>query len=191
MLNRVFVCHSETHYLLNIQIWFHLIFLAEFASIDQTEKPSCHELIFNISMKILIFWVFALHGTLERLFFLPLANTVWAEGRLAGVAFLRIMKNLKTNGTLKVSIILLKNSYRLDTFVIFQNLFGFNQTSWRKFFCIQLILWTIYWILLWTIYWILLRLWVALWRRWIIWPHLIILFSKSLNKPNHLLQVTW
>jgi hypothetical protein len=111
MLNGFLVCDSKTHYLLHIQIIFDLIFLSVLASLNQAEKSSCHQLIFNISMKILVFGVFALHGALEGLLFLPKGDAVMAEGRLAGAAFFRIVKHLEANGALEVSIILLNNTY--------------------------------------------------------------------------------
>lgn len=146
MLNRFFVGHTELHHFLSLQIGLDLFFLTIIAPLQQTEKSAGHQLVFNISVQILVFWVLALHGALKRLFFIPLAYAIRAKGRLTDATLFRVEEHLEAYGALEVGIVLLQYSDGLNTLVIFEDLFRFHQRSGRQLFRIQLVNWLLHWL---------------------------------------------
>lgn len=62
-----FIRKSEIKDLLYVEILLHLLVLMELTAVHHTEKSPCHELILDISMQVLIFWLIAFHGALRRI----------------------------------------------------------------------------------------------------------------------------
>ena len=107
MLDGFLICHAKGQYLLHVHLPLDLVVLVKFAAIHQTEKLSGHELIFHISMKVLILWILALHWTLERLLLLPVVDAIHAEGGLASGTLLGVQKHFEADAALEVGFILL------------------------------------------------------------------------------------
>ena len=178
MINCLLVGQSKIEDLLDVQIGLHLLVLMKLTTLLHTEKSSCHELILDISMEIFILGVSTFHWALKGLHLLPFADTISTKCGLARGALLGVEQNLEADGTFEVSLILLQNSYRLNTLVIFENFLWLDQGSGRKFL---------------SVYFInrLLRLRVAL-RGHVLWPieGRPDVSGEPLDQSEHLLYIS-
>lgn len=69
----------------------------KFAAIHHAKESSIDQLIFDVSMQVLVLRVLTLHGALRRVHPLPIHDAVGTESSLAGRALLWAQKNFETD----------------------------------------------------------------------------------------------
>ena len=107
MIYSFFIRKSEIKDFLYFETQLNLLVLMELTAFHHAEKSPRHELVFDISMQVLIFWLIAFHWALGGIHCFPFSDTIGAESRLTGRALLRVEKNLEADRALEIGFVLL------------------------------------------------------------------------------------
>ena len=107
MLYSFFIRKSEIKDLLYVESRLNLLILMELTAFHHTEKSPRHELVLDIPMQVLIFWLIAFHWALGGIHRFPFADAIRTEGCLAGRALFWVEQNLEANRALEIGFVLL------------------------------------------------------------------------------------